>query len=135
MASIDLHVAVDFIVPLVKGNDSLNASGALARVTYHDGSMGLMLYLKPWLPEYLTAGVLAYSAEHPSFPHESTADQFFEENQFGSYRALGEQIATQAFANAENYVAGDRLRHSFEQTESDAEQAAHRLAPLPNSWE
>ncbi len=26
---------------------------------------------------------------HPSFPHESTADQSFEEDQFESYRSLG----------------------------------------------
>ncbi|HEV8435710.1 MAG TPA: hypothetical protein VGR95_20030, partial [Thermoanaerobaculia bacterium] len=27
---------------------------------------------------------------HDSFPHETTADQFFSESQFESYRALGE---------------------------------------------
>ena len=36
--------------------------------------------------------VLRYAAEHPAFPHESTNDQFFDESQFESYRALGYYI-------------------------------------------
>ena len=47
MASIDLHVTVDFIAPVIKGDESLNASGALAGITYDDGSKGRLLYLKP----------------------------------------------------------------------------------------
>ena len=30
-----------------------------------------------------------YATEHVQFPHESTADQFFSESQFESYRRLG----------------------------------------------
>jgi len=33
--------------------------------------------------------VLAYARQHASFPHQSTVDQFFDESQFESYRALG----------------------------------------------
>ena len=33
--------------------------------------------------------VLAYRRMHPDFPHDPTADQFFTESQFESYRALG----------------------------------------------
>ena len=33
--------------------------------------------------------VVNYAAGHPAFPHETTADQFFSESQFESYRALG----------------------------------------------
>ena len=31
-----------------------------------------------------------YASSSPTFPHESTADQWFGESQFESYRALGE---------------------------------------------
>ena len=41
MASIDLHVTVDFIAPAIKGEPASNPSGALARITYHDGLKGL----------------------------------------------------------------------------------------------
>jgi hypothetical protein len=30
-----------------------------------------------------------YAGRHPDFPHETTADQWFDENQFESYRRLG----------------------------------------------
>ena len=33
--------------------------------------------------------LLNYKARHAEFPHETTADQFFDDAQFESYRALG----------------------------------------------
>ena len=33
--------------------------------------------------------ILAYALTHPTFPHESTVNQFFNEAQFESYRHLG----------------------------------------------
>ena len=36
----------------------------------------------------------------PGFPHESTANQFFSESQFESYRVLGEHIARDVFGDA-----------------------------------
>jgi hypothetical protein len=51
--------------------------------------VGYLLYIKasmvPGAPQY----VQAYRAQCPDFPHESTADQFFNEVQFECYRALG----------------------------------------------
>ena len=38
-----------------------------------------------------------YRAEHLAFPHESTADQLFDEAQFEAYRALGEHIGEELF--------------------------------------
>ena len=37
-------------------------------------------------------GVRSYAIANPDFPHQSTADQFFSELQFESYRALGFEI-------------------------------------------
>ena len=42
--------------------------------------------------------VLQYR-RHPAFPHETTGDQFYGEDQFESYRRLGHDVASQAFAN------------------------------------
>ena len=36
--------------------------------------------------------VWRYYDQHVTFPHQSTADQWFDELQFESYRALGEYI-------------------------------------------
>jgi hypothetical protein len=42
--------------------------------------------------------VWRYSDQHVTFPHQSTADQWFDELQFESYRALGEYIGRDAAA-------------------------------------
>jgi hypothetical protein len=42
-------------------------------------------------------GVEQYHAGHPDFPHESTADQFFSEDQFEGYRRLGHHVALHSF--------------------------------------
>lgn len=39
-----------------------------------------------------------YKLGNPVFPHQSTMDQFFDDAQFASYRALGDHIAEHAFA-------------------------------------
>jgi len=41
--------------------------------------------------------VLEYRQQHRAFPQESTVDQFFDEAQWESYRALGEHIGAQLF--------------------------------------
>jgi hypothetical protein len=53
---------------------------------------GVLLYVKPSFYGKEPRDVYNYAIESPSFPHESTADQFFGESQFESYRALGEYI-------------------------------------------
>jgi hypothetical protein len=52
---------------------------------------GTLVYIKPGLYDdtYFPKDVYNYATESPDFPHESTADQFFSESQFESYRALG----------------------------------------------
>jgi hypothetical protein len=74
------------------------ARAALAKITYRDGSVGFLVYLKPTLLGDEPADVVQYQAAHPDFPHETTADQFFDEEQWESYRALGEHAALQVFA-------------------------------------
>jgi hypothetical protein len=48
-----------------------------------------LLYVKPSFLAKIPADVRAYGAEHKTFPHESTLDQWFSESQFESYRMLG----------------------------------------------
>ena len=60
--------------------------------------VGYLVYLKNSLTGDEPAPVLNYKATNPTFPHETTADQFFDDAQFESYRALGVHIAEHAFA-------------------------------------
>ena len=64
---------------------------------------GVLIYVKSSLPSddpkaplesRLAAGVRSYADAHDDFPHQSTADQWFDEVQFEAYRALGEYIGT-----------------------------------------
>ena len=61
---------------------------------------GTLLYLKSSLTGDEPADVLRYAAAHPAFPHESTSDQFFDESQFESYRALGFHVMHRAISAA-----------------------------------
>lgn len=50
---------------------------------------GLLLYLKSSLTDDEPSDVLGMRAADDAFPHDSTADQFFDESMFEAYRALG----------------------------------------------
>ena len=53
---------------------------------------GYILYIKPGYHGTEGAGIVAYATANATFPHETTADQFFSESQFESYRTLGFEI-------------------------------------------
>lgn len=48
-----------------------------------------MLYVKPGIIGDEPRDIFNYASSQKAFPHETTADQFFTESQFESYRALG----------------------------------------------
>jgi len=50
---------------------------------------GTLIYIKPAICGGEPADVFNYTQQSKLFPHESTADQFFSETQFESYRMLG----------------------------------------------
>jgi len=53
---------------------------------------GVLVYIKPAFYGSEPRDIYEYAKAHPLFPHESTADQFFTESQFESYRMLGSHI-------------------------------------------
>lgn len=83
-------------------------------VRYADGSRGEILYIKPMLCAGLSADIYAYWRANPSFPDESTAEQFFAEPQFEAYRALGQQIVARLVGG----VAPDSVGAWFEQVKA-----------------
>lgn len=74
-------------------------AAALAQVSYYGRSEKTwLLYIKPVrLPE-MDLDVQLYASRNKSFPQESTADQFFDEDQWEAYRWLGEKVAGDLFA-------------------------------------
>jgi hypothetical protein len=62
-------------------------------IEYLDGSRGTLVYIKASMTGDEPEDVIEYHATQPHFPHDSTAEQWFEESQFESYRALGYHAA------------------------------------------
>lgn len=50
-----------------------------------------LIYVRPVLVPSDAADLLRYQRDNPDFPYQSTADQFFDEAQWESYRKLGER--------------------------------------------
>jgi hypothetical protein len=53
---------------------------------------GILLYIKPAFYGDEPRDIYEYAQANALFPHESTADQFFTESQFESYRMLGSHV-------------------------------------------
>jgi len=89
------HFAVGKITyPAIEATDaSGKPTGIKVPVT------GWLLYIKLSItgnePDYIHD----YRREHPDFPHQTTNDQVFEEDQFEAYRALGEHVSGDLFAD------------------------------------
>lgn len=84
----DFGVVID-----IHAEDLESGYSAVGRITYPDAPPATLIYIKPRLTGSEPADLLNYKCTHPGFPHESTADQWFDESQFESYRKLGHWIA------------------------------------------
>ncbi|HEY9197924.1 MAG TPA: patatin-like phospholipase family protein [Gammaproteobacteria bacterium] len=89
--------------PMHRKGDSRYSSchGAVGHIRYPDGPDGILLYLKCALTGDELPDIRQYADAHKEFPHETTADQYFDENQFEAYRHLGYHIAASAVAALE----------------------------------
>jgi len=99
-------IRIDFGIPIEFGPmsiyprsqiDPLKGPGhnsAIGRIRYSvvDGSAapdGVLVYIKPACYGEEPRDIYEYFKTNETFPHETTADQFFSESQFESYRMLG----------------------------------------------
>jgi len=99
-------IRIDFGIPIEFGPmsiyprsaiDTLKTPGhncAIGRIRYSvvDGDNardGIIVYIKPACYGDEPRDIYEYFKTNPTFPHESTSDQFFSESQFESYRMLG----------------------------------------------
>ena len=107
--NIDLGIPITFanteIGPLSPRKVSAERYCAIGKIEYccvdsADAPSGYLIYIKPQLLGDEPRDVSAYAAAHDAFPHESTANQFFNEAQFESYRHFG------------SYVMGEILKNS-----------------------
>jgi hypothetical protein len=61
---------------------------------------GLILYMKLSVTGNELEMIKRYRTLHPDFPHQTTLDQFFDEDQFEAYRQLGVHVAEGLFSRA-----------------------------------
>ena len=77
--------------------------------------IGLLLYVKLSVTGNEPELIRRYRYTHGDFPHQSTLDQFFDQEQFEAYRQLGVHVAESLFAPA--LVGGEdpaSIRNWFE---------------------
>jgi hypothetical protein len=96
-AWIDQGIAIRFRAIDVTARQSLPVAGvycAVADICYPepDAQPAILVYIKPGYHGTEPADVRAYAAVNPTFPHETTSDQWFSESQLESYRVLGSYI-------------------------------------------
>ena len=125
---------VDFGVVITLKTTGISSSPATGRSTVHAAvgtisypgleERGRLIYLKASLTGDEPLDVLEYNRRFPGFPHQSTADQSFDESQFESYRALGLHIAgvtlspwpagSTGFSGPENALAFDEVARNID---------------------
>ena len=74
--------------------------------------IGLLLYLKLSVTGNEPELIKRYRINHPDFPHQSTLDQFFGQEQFEAYRQLGVHVAEGLFARA--LIGGGKAPETIE---------------------
>ena len=110
-AEIDLGIRMEYEFSDLLLNESRlsKAHAVLVKIIYSSpeqdtikpdwskAELGWMLYIKLAMTGVEPAYVSDYRRENPTFPHQTTGDQFFDEAQFEAYRMLGECAAESLF--------------------------------------
>lgn len=97
----------DFGVVISLNLEALQPVGNPARSLLHysvgtirypgEKDCGTLIYIKSSLTDDEPVDLAEFGKRHPEFPHTSTANQFFDESHFESYRELGHHIASIVF--------------------------------------
>jgi hypothetical protein len=105
MCEVDFNAKIEIDVDSIglEASDWSRTRCAVGTIKYGDSAItgspkeGILIYLKASMTGHENTSILQYKSAHPTFPHESTGNQFYGEDQFESYRLLGKEVATTAF--------------------------------------
>ena len=135
---IDLGIPIDFgpMSIFARSNKkSQNKKGrncAIGKILYSkvDGAEaedGVLIYIKPACYGEEPRDIYEYFKRNELFPHESTADQFFSESQFESYRMLGvytmDKVCPREAADFEGFIKG--VNDYLDSSDSDGPEIAN----------
>ena len=139
--AIDLGIPITFPgyaegVPFHRGVNPANVYCVRGQIEYDCvdacASRGELLYIKPSMNGSEPPDIRAYAAAHPTFPHESTANQFFNESQFESYRHLGSWIITSLYKDKPAVVPGCGMEAFFARVTPGQEKAPATSGEIPD---
>jgi len=107
-AQIDLGVRIDARLDDLRPDPATKLSRShweMFRIHYPaigeaPAKTGLLLYLKLSVTGNESELIRRYRITHPDFPHQSTLDQFFDQEQFEAYRQLGVHVGESLFKPA-----------------------------------
>jgi hypothetical protein len=89
---IDFGVEINLDLDILKRNKNHDSPVhfVIGSIQYPEvDELGSILYIKSTLSSGLPADLVNYRKQCPSFPHDTTLDQWFTESKFESYRRLG----------------------------------------------
>lgn len=94
LARIDFGIRIEINLDELRLNDDRECRRhfAVGKIDYGEEGEGVLIYVKSSFIGDRIPFLQKYRMDNPDFPHETTADQFFDERQFEAYRALGEVI-------------------------------------------
>jgi hypothetical protein len=126
MCAVDFGTAIEIDVREIASRSPEGWSArrwAEGTIDYGPGRpKGRLIYLKASMTGGEDTPVLQYKKLHPTFPHETTGDQFYGEDQFESYRVLGREVALEAFRTLQDKgelrAVADEVRAAVVQDDS-----------------
>lgn len=119
-----MHIDLSKLTPEDKDKKTTTErSIEIGKIYYPDNTRGKIVYIKSSISGESATNVLSYLRKNPNFPHQSTADQYFSNEQFEAYRSLGYDLGATAIDQIEEYRQvdwgdeddyGDKIEYSFE---------------------
>jgi hypothetical protein len=86
---------------------------AIGEISYPCDRKGILVYIKASLTGDENDYVFDYKTRYHAFPHETTLDQMFTEEQFEAYRALGFHAAFRLFDRSDAFAFPDPVTDGY----------------------
>jgi hypothetical protein len=137
MAGAELNVNLLSFDPTTMGSDPdhpglVKSVYARGTFTYGDGSPGELTIVKTGVPKDAPPVILDYRKLHPTFPYDTTADQFYDADRFDAYRILGSVSMEEALDSLEEADAkAEAERPTINLTDGQASRQAAAPAEQP----
>lgn len=130
--NIKVHISLDDLMPDEKGFTKKHF--AMGRILYPDRpwQKSWLLVIKNTMTGQESVPIRNYRKKSSIFPHETTADQFFTEEQFEVYRSLGREAFMEIWKNTAEILGSEKwLRYPW----SCMDALCRKLSPGNLRWD